>query len=125
MPDETVIDGEICALDESGRSSFNALQNYGTGSATLVYYVFDVMILAGKDVMSELTNARRDLLRAKVLSILGEPIRESPVFDAGLPELIQSVKAQGLEGLVGKRRDSPYEPGERSGTWQKMCMNQG
>ena len=49
MPEETVIDGEICALDDSGRP----LQNYSTGSATLVYYAFDVMILAGKDVMSE------------------------------------------------------------------------
>jgi hypothetical protein len=60
----------------------------------LVYYVFDVMILAGKDVMSEPTASRRDLLRAKGLSRLGEPIRKSPVFDVGLPELIQSVKAQ-------------------------------
>jgi bifunctional non-homologous end joining protein LigD len=125
MPDETVIDGEICALDESGRPSFSALQNYGTGSATLVYYVFDVMILAGKDVMSEPSSARRELLRAKVLSRLGEPIRESPIFDVGLPELIQSVKAQGLEGLVAKRRDSRYEPGERWGAWQKMRVNQG
>src|SRR5215472_5818404 len=38
MPDETVIDGEIVALDASGRPSFNALQNYGSGAATLVYY---------------------------------------------------------------------------------------
>jgi ATP-dependent DNA ligase len=42
MPDETVIDGEIVALDLSGRPSFNALQNYET--ATLIYYVFDVIL---------------------------------------------------------------------------------
>ena len=39
--------------------------------------------------------------------------------------MIQSVKAQGLEGLVAKRRDSKYEPGLRSGAWQKMRVNQG
>jgi ATP-dependent DNA ligase len=42
-----------------------------------------------------------------------------------LPDLIHSVKAQGLEGLVAKRRDSRYEPGLRSGAWQKMRVNQG
>jgi bifunctional non-homologous end joining protein LigD len=41
------------------------------------------------------------------------------------PTLIKSVKAQGLEGLIAKRRDSQYEPGERSGAWQKMRINQG
>jgi ATP-dependent DNA ligase len=50
MPDEIVIDGEIVALDESGRLWFGALQN-GSASAPLIYYVFDLMILAGKDVM--------------------------------------------------------------------------
>jgi ATP-dependent DNA ligase len=58
MPDETVIDGEIVALDESGRPSFNALQNYGASIASLVYYVFDVMILAGKDVMTATCGTR-------------------------------------------------------------------
>jgi len=124
MPDETVIDGEIVALDESGRPSFHALQNYGSCGATLVYYVFDVMILAGKDVMSQPTASRRDLLQRGVLSRLDDPIRESPVFDVNLADLIQSVKAQGLEGLVAKRRDSRYEPGQRSGAWQKMRINQ-
>ena len=122
IPDETVIDGEIVAL-ESGRPSFNALQNYET--ATLIYYVFDVMILAGKDVMNEPLGVRRQLLEENVLAKLGEPIRESPELDASLPDLISSIKAHGLEGLVAKRRDSRYEPGQRSGAWQKMRVNRG
>jgi ATP-dependent DNA ligase len=121
MPDETVIDGEVVALDSEGRPSFNALQNYE--SATLVYYVFDVMILAGEDVMSKPLGARRQLLQERVLANLGEPIRESPALDASLPDLISSVKAHGLEGLIAKRRDSRYESGERSGAWQKMRVN--
>jgi bifunctional non-homologous end joining protein LigD len=124
MPDDTVIDGEVVAL-ESGRPSFNALQNYGSNAAPLLYYVFDVMILTGKVVTNEPLDNRRSLLRERVLAKLSDPIRESSELDATLPELIQSVKAQGLEGLVSKRRDSLYEPGQRSGAWQKMRVNQG
>ena len=47
------------------------------------------------------------------------------MLEASLQDLIASVKAQGLEGLVAKRRDSKYEPGLRSGAWQKMRTNQG
>jgi len=109
-------------LDESGRPSFNALQNHGATEG-LVYYVFDVIILAGKDVMDEPLTVRRELLRDLVLAKLDEPIRESPELEASLPDLIYSVKANGLEGLVAKRRDSRYEPGLRSGAWQKMRVN--
>jgi bifunctional non-homologous end joining protein LigD len=124
MPDETVIDGEIIALDDSGRPSFSALQNHGA-AASLVYYVFDVMILAGRNVMNEPLTGRRELLQGCVLTKLDEPIRESPELDASLPDLVSSVKAQRLEGLVAKRRDSRYESGQRSGAWQKMRVSMG
>ena len=75
--------------------------------------------------MSEPLSVRRELLRQRVLPELGEPIRHSPELNAALPHLIDSVRAQGLEGLVAKRLDSPYEPGQRSGAWQKMRLNQG
>lgn len=125
MPDETVIDGEVVALDPAGRPSFNALQNYGSSAIPLFYYVFDVLILAGEDITSEPLARRRERLQTQVLSKLDEPIRESPILDASLPDLIRSVKAQGLEGIVAKRLDSRYEPGLRSGMWQKMRVNQG
>src|SRR5262252_5634865 len=63
MPDETVIDGEVVALDEAGRPSFSALQNYHPGASPLVYYVFDVMIIEGKDVMNEPRPVRRSMLK--------------------------------------------------------------
>jgi bifunctional non-homologous end joining protein LigD len=125
LPDETVIDGEIVALDNAGRPCFNALQNYGSSTTPIVYYVFDVLIVSGEDVLSEPLKGRRELLHTRVLSKLDEPIRESPVLEASLPDLIRSVKAQGLEGIVAKRADSRYEPGQRSGAWQKMRVNQG
>ena len=58
MPDETVIDGEIVALDPAGKPSFGALQD-GSDVAHVVLYVFDVMILEGRDVMGETLSARR------------------------------------------------------------------
>jgi DNA ligase D-like protein (predicted ligase) len=125
LPDETVVDGEVVAFDEDGRPSFNALQNYGSSAAPVVYYVFDVMVLGGVDVRREPLKRRRTLLEKKVLPKLAEPVRDTVLLDATLPVLIESVKAQGLEGLVAKRLDSPYEAGLRSGAWQKMRVNRG
>lgn len=51
LPDNTVIDGESVAFDQEGRPSFNALQNYASAPAPVVYYVFDVMVLVGENVM--------------------------------------------------------------------------
>jgi DNA ligase D-like protein (predicted ligase) len=125
LPDDTAVDGEIVALDAEGKPSFNALQNYGSSKADLIYYVFDLMVLAGEDVMGEQLRKRRELLEKKILTKLDEPIRYSPALNASLAVLIQSVKAQGFEGLVAKRLDSRYQPGDRSGAWQKMRVNQG
>jgi bifunctional non-homologous end joining protein LigD len=91
----------------------------------VVFYVFDVMVLAGTDVTSEPLQVRRTLLEQKVLPTLREPCRYAGSLDARLADLVASVKAQGLEGLVAKRRDSRYEPAMRSGAWQKMRVNRG
>jgi bifunctional non-homologous end joining protein LigD len=125
MPDNTVIDGEVIAFDDDGRPSFNALQNYGSAAAPVIYYVFDVMVLAGRDVMREPLEKRRELLEQKVLPKLAEPVRYASSLDAALPVLVQSVKEQGFEGLVAKRRNSVYESGLRTGAWMKMRVNRG
>jgi DNA ligase D-like protein (predicted ligase) len=124
LPDDTVIDGEVVALDETGKPSFNLLQNDGSSKASLLYYVFDVLILVGREVMHEPLSVRRELLQREIMPKLREPVRESAILDASLPDLITAVKAQDLEGLVAKRRDSRYEPGKRSGAWAKMRVNQ-
>jgi bifunctional non-homologous end joining protein LigD len=122
LPDETVIDGEVVAVDEDGRPSFHLLQNYGSSGLAFIYYVFDVLVVAGREVMRESLETRWPLLEEWVFAGLDEPIRCSPELAAGLKDLIQSVKA---EGLVAKRRDSRYEPGQRSRAGQKMRFNQG
>ena len=125
LPDETVIDGEVIALDDDGKPSFTALQNHGSSRAPILFFVFDIVMLAGRDLRGESMTTRREVLVRRVLPKLTEPVRYASPLDASLPDLIASVKAQGLEGLVAKRRDSRYEPGLRSGAWQKMRVNRG
>ena len=124
LPNETVIDGELVALDGDGRPSFNALQNFDARTP-VHYYIFDVMVLAGRDVTGQTLEVRRLLLEQKVAPTLTELVRYTGALTASLRDLIHSVKAQGFEGLVAKHRASRYEPGQRSGAWQKMRVNRG
>jgi DNA ligase D-like protein (predicted ligase) len=125
LPDETVIDGEIVALDEDGRPSFNALQNSIGSETSVVFYVFDLIVLSGRDMSAEPLTARRALLERKVLPTLADPVRYAGILEASLRDLIHAVKTQGFEGLVAKRCNSRYESGLRSGAWMKMRINRG
>ena len=100
------------------------MQNHGSATVPIIYYVFDVLILAGRDVMPSPLSVRRDLLRSHIMPKLGEPIRHCPELNASLADVIESVRAAGLEGVVAKRLDSRYEPGSRFGAWRKMRLNQ-
>jgi bifunctional non-homologous end joining protein LigD len=125
LPDESVIDGELVAFDASGRPSFNALQNQRSGSTPVFYYVFDVLVLGGRRLTGEPLDVRREVLRTKVLPKLKEPVRHFSELDGNLHDLLKAVRSHGFEGLIAKRRDSLYEPGQRSGAWRKMRVNQG
>jgi ATP-dependent DNA ligase len=96
---ETVVDGEVVALDESERPSFSLLQNYASGDAPLVFFVFDVMMFRGRDPMGQTLEARREVLEQKVLPTLRAPgaIRRAPL-DPPISSLIHAVKTQALEG---------------------------
>jgi ATP-dependent DNA ligase len=96
-----------------------------TQRGPLHFFIFDLLVLKGRDVMGEPLMKRRELIEEHVLPHLADPIRYSPILEGSLKNLIDSVKAQGLEGLVAKRRDSKYEPGLRSGAWMKMRVNAG
>jgi DNA ligase D-like protein (predicted ligase) len=125
IPDETIIDGELVAFDESGRPSFNRLQNYGSSTVPLFYYAFDLLMISGRDLRSVPLEKRRELLRTNLLPLLKEPIRYSPTLEAPLKDLIQSVRQQKFEGLIAKRLASVYESGQRTGAWLKLRVNQG
>ena len=66
LPPETVIDGELVALDRNGVPRFNLLQNYRSGSAHLMYFAFDILAHKGKDVTKLALSERRELLRSTV-----------------------------------------------------------
>lgn len=125
LPDDTVVDGEVVALDESGKPSFNLLQHSRSSQVRIVFYIFDLLILNGKEVMGQALRDRRQLLETKVLPQLAEPVRYSSQLDAPLTDLVAHVKQYGFEGLVAKNPKSIYEPGKRSGAWKKMRLNRG
>ena len=123
LPNDTVIDGEIVALDENGRPSFNLLQGLGDAHA-IVLYAFDLLMLRGKDVRMWPLDDRREQLREIILP-LPEPIRYSETFNVPLAELMPAVRKHQLEGIVAKRAGSHYRSGERSADWVKWRANRG
>lgn len=122
LPVETVLDGEIVAVNGDGQPSFSSLQNFGDGAGVILFYAFDAPILAGIDLRGKPLATRREMLR-EVVPNLPDTIRFSETFDASAAELMAAVRSNGLEGVVAKRRDSLYKPGDRSGAWVKVRAN--
>jgi len=125
LPDETIIDGELVALDDEGRPSFSALQHFRPSRTSLYFYVFDLLSYEGKDVRKLPLSERRVLLEEYVLQGMVDPVRLSVVFTSSARKLIAAAKKAGLEGVIAKRADSKYETGERSGAWLKYKTNKG
>jgi bifunctional non-homologous end joining protein LigD len=126
-----VLDGEIAALDEQGRSSFSLMQQRTgirpggrrTGSRQdipVLYYVFDLLYLDGYDLRRVSLEERKDRL-AKITSLDG-PVRYSDHFPQG-KALFNVAKQKGLEGILAKRRSSVYEE-RRTREWLKIKITQ-
>jgi bifunctional non-homologous end joining protein LigD len=114
---DCILDGEVCALDDSGKSSFSAMQQ-GKPETPIVYYVFDVLEIDGEPVIDlPLVERRRRL--AGLLDRRNRTVRLSESFDDGRA-LYEAAKQQRLEGIVAKRPDSRYLPGRRTRDWLKI-----
>ena len=123
---EAIVDGEIVALDESGRSNFQKLQNRSgvrNPSRTLLetipatYYAFDLLYCDGYDLRKTPLEQRKDLLRT---ILRPDPhIRYSEHELEKGKELYEAARQQGLEGIIGKKRDSAYA-GQRTSSWLKF-----
>lgn len=120
LPDNTVLDGELVALDEDGKSDFGLLQNFRSAESMIHFYVFDILVLKGKDV-SQLPLLKRRALFTKIIP-RNEHISESAVEHGSYAKLLKFAKQHGLEGIIAKCSDSPYEPGKRTGLWQKYRL---
>ena len=124
LPSDTVIDGEIVALDATGKPSFNLLQGFGGEASAIVLYAFDLLMLRGNDVRQWPLEDRRDQLR-EIVPHLPHSIRFSETFNVPLSELMRAVRKHRLEGIIAKRAGSQYRSGVRSADWQKWRANRG
>jgi len=115
-----VLDGELVALDEQGRSSFQLMQNDRDGSnGGLFYYIFDILNWEGRDLKG-LTLIERKAILQRALEGVADPIRFSATLTGDPRKLLELAREQGLEGLIGKRLECEYSPGRRSGAWIKI-----
>lgn len=115
-------DGEIVVMDASGRPDFGALQRAFDAEATsdIVYYLFDVAYFDGHDLRAHSVEARRELLQGLLEQLPASPlVRFSAALDAAPQQLLAHACRLGLEGVIGKRRGSPYVT-RRSSDWIKL-----
>jgi len=123
-----ILDGEIVAFDESGKPSFNALQNRfqlkterdiaaAENSTPVVFYAFDLLHFAGADLReAPYADRRRYLAQCLLPSALVQLVHAA---EDGV-ELYSAALASGFEGVIGKRKQSKYESGKRSASWIKV-----
>ena len=117
-----VLDGELVVLDPQGRPSFQLLQGATSGSLPTYFYAFDVLNRNGELLVDRPLSERRPMLES-LLAGAPQALRLSPLLQAPAGQILEAVRKLGLEGVVGKRIDSRYEPGERSGAWIKLRTN--
>ncbi len=123
-----ILDGEIAVLDENGRSRFNLIQPrisvtdpnsiaHLSRSAPVTLFLFDLLYLDGYDLRGVPLEDRKRLLEEIVTP--ADHIRFSDHFAANGRAMLEAARANGLEGILAKRRDSRYE-GRRTTDWQKI-----
>jgi bifunctional non-homologous end joining protein LigD len=127
--ERALLDGEIVALDARGRASFERIQQrFGQSDpaeaerlrreSPVVYYAFDCLLLGDLDLRPLPLTKRKQILAA-LLPPRG-PVRLADHVSGDGRALFDAVREQGLEGIVAKRADSPYEAGRRSKRWLKI-----
>lgn len=123
LPDGTVVDGEVVAMGDDGRPNFNLLQNFKSEANRIRFFVFDLLCHQNRDLTRLDLVQRRELLRS--LSFTDSHVIRLDYLEASPQDMLAAVRSQGLEGVIGKRKDSAYESGKRSGAWIKYRVNAG
>ena len=124
-----VLDGEVVAFDAEGKPSFELLQSRmhlasdaavrrRMNDVPVAYVIFDLLWLEGHSTLALPYRQRRKLLAE--LDLTGPSWRTPAHREGDGAALLEASEAQGLEGIVAKRLDSPYEPGRRSRAWIKV-----
>lgn len=116
---DVVLDGEIVALDEHGKPSFQLIQQYGENpNVTLCYYVFDCLYVNGKSIEDKPLIERKQIL--KQLLPQSDIIRYCDHIEGQGKAFFKAMQKQGLEGMIAKRADSIYSENSRSSDWLKV-----
>jgi len=124
MPDGTVVDGELVALDDDGRPHFDLMQKFRDAADRIHYYIFDLLVLKGHDLTQRPLSERRKLLKTEI-KIKDDRIRLMEYAETSSDHILKAVTQQKLEGIIGKPADSVYEVGRRSGAWIKYQLHSG
>src|SRR5205085_870153 len=118
-PKRFVIDGEIVALDQEGRHSFNLLQrSRGKSIAALQFFLFDLLYLEEENLMRLRLSKRRARLEV-AFHLLPKNVQLSPILQGDAKTVLRNIAAFEFEGVVATRRDSLDTPGKAPGPWQQ------
>ena len=120
-----IVDGEIVALDDQGRSSFQRLQNRIESKrgprrteGEVTFAAFDVLFADGRDLRDQPLEERKRILDGLIVE--GHHVIYSKHVIGKGSKLFELAESRGLEGIMAKRRDAPYESGRRTRTWLKI-----
>jgi bifunctional non-homologous end joining protein LigD len=114
---EVVLDGEVVVFNNAGVPDFDALQLYNGHTTSISYCIFDILWLDGHNIMNLPLVQRKQILQ--VLLADDKILQYSQSFENG-SDLYQEMLDNGWEGIVAKRKESPYVPGERGSNWLKV-----
>jgi len=120
----TVVDGELVGLNENGKPDFNLLQNFRRQASRIQYHIFDLLCFDNRNLTHVTLCERRAILNSLV-SVRNKRIRITEYIEAHGADVLAAIREQTLEGIIGKRKESFYEPGKRSGAWIKHRLNAG
>jgi bifunctional non-homologous end joining protein LigD len=117
---DCIIDGELCALDDEGNPDFGLLSSAMERKAThtLVFFAFDLLVV-GDENLRDMPLIERKARLKELLAKSSASVRFVEAFDQAGEAVLKSACRMGLEGVVSKRADAPYRPGDRGGDWVK------
>lgn len=119
LNDEAILDGEIVALDNTGKPHFQYLQDYPRNKrGDLIFYVFDLLELNGKNLKKTPLLERKNKL-TNYIANFPNLVASEYIVGKG-KDFFDAAKKQGLEGIMAKKMDSYYQEGERSIDWLKI-----
>lgn len=119
MRHEMIIDGEIVILDREGKARFETLQAYSrTHEGTLVYYIFDILYLDGRDIRNLPLIQRKEILKKVITS--SSILKLNDYVEKNGTAFLKTARQKGVEGIIAKDGRSPYRTGRRTSEWQKI-----